>query len=79
MTVKVVYKNICDRCKEEFRDNHWEWRIGKLKYTFHKKSRIGQLSWMRLQNGSGSSRSDMSLDLCSDCAELFVNFMKGKS
>lgn len=78
MTVKVTYEKVCDRCKEEFNDYHWEWRIGKLKYVFHKRSWIGELSWMRLQNGSGSQDSRMSLDLCSECAHLFTNFMKGK-
>lgn len=79
MTVKTIYKNICDRCGEEFQDNHWEWRIGKLKWKRYKKTFIGRLSWMVMRNGSGSQDSWMSLDLCTDCAGKFVAFMKMKN
>ena len=78
MSVKTVYTKVCDRCNGEVQDNYWEYRIGKLQWRRYKKTFIGRLSWMRLQNGSGSMHSDMSLDLCNSCTELFENFMKGK-
>ncbi len=78
MTVKTIYKNICDRCDQEFEDNHWEKRIGKLKWKRYKKTFIGRLSWMVKRNGSGSQDSRMSLDLCSECTEKFLAFMEKK-
>lgn len=78
MTTKHTRTTFCDRCDNEVEDNHWEVRIGKLKWKRYKRTFIGRLQWMRMQNGSGSMRSDMSLDLCVDCSELFTKFMKNK-
>lgn len=78
MSVKTTRQTLCDRCGGEVEDNHWEYRIGKLKWKRYKKTFIGRLSWMKLRNGSGSMLSDMSLDLCNDCTEKFLDFMKGK-
>lgn len=78
MSVKTTYKTICDRCSNEVEKNYWEIRIGKLQWKLYKKTHIGRLSWMKLQNGSGSMRSDMELDLCTPCTDLFINFMENK-
>lgn len=78
MSVKTTRKRICDRCSDEVEDNHWEFRIGKLKWKRYKKTYIGRLSWMKLQNGSGSMDSRMSWDLCNPCSELFLFFMSNK-
>lgn len=78
MSVKTTRTRFCDRCNGNVEDNHWEVRIGKLKWTRYKRTFIGRLSWMKLQNGSGSARSDMSLDLCTECSDAFMQFMKNK-
>lgn len=65
MTVRVTHTNVCDRCGEAF------------VFRFPEQT-IGHLAYMVKTNGSGSQNSNMSLDLCSPCARLFLNFMKGK-
>jgi len=78
MSVQTTRKTICDRCGNEVHAEYWEIRIGKLKWKRYKKTHIGRLSWMKLQNGSGSMLCDMELDLCVDCSELFHVFMSNK-
>jgi hypothetical protein len=78
MSIKTTRTTFCDRCKGEVEDNHWEYRIGKLKWKCYKKTHIGRLSWMKLRNGSGSQNSNMSLDLCASCTETFLFFMENK-
>jgi hypothetical protein len=75
--VKTIELVTCDRCKNEVNDNHYEYRIGKLKWKKYKKTVIGRLSWMKMRNAGGSQNSWMGLDLCSECTELFIAFMKG--
>lgn len=62
MSVEVVSTRKCDRCGDE------------IIYSYPVRT-IGHLSYMVLTNGSGSSRSDMDLDLCKDCTTVFLSFM----
>ncbi len=78
MTTKRSETTICDRCGNEIEKNYWDIVIGCLRYVFTKRSLIGKLYFMKKQNGGGSARSDMSLDLCAPCTELFLFFMSGK-
>lgn len=76
--VKTIHVITCDRCKGDVSDNHYEYRIRDLRWKKYKKTVIGRLSWMKTRNGGGTQDSWMSLDLCAECTELFLEFMKGK-
>ena len=79
MTVQVIYKKTCDRCKSEFKDSCDEKRIGKLTFKLFGRRTIRRMSFTIMRNGSGSQRSDMSLDLCPPCTKEFLSFMSGVS
>ena len=64
MSKKHYTVNVCDMCGEEFETR------GEIT--------IGHLSYMILHNGSGSSRSDMELDLCPEDTRKFIALVEGR-
>lgn len=63
MTTKVVTTLVCDRCRDEF-------------VHTHDTVTLGDLSYMILRGMGGSRDSNMALDLCAECTDAFLHFMK---
>lgn len=66
MTIKIIHIHNCDRCKEDF----------DLKPNYSTPMITG-LVYMVTRNGSGSRLSDMDYELCDECSDAFLHFMKG--
>ena len=63
MTTKIVTTKICNRCAYEYSPSE-------------PAANITDLRWMIVRNGGGSMDSHMSLDLCTECTDAFLHFMK---